>query len=665
MQTNIQHLSSDEFYPKAVSILREWAIAYYVNDDPVVPDSEYDELYKVVQAIEATRPDLIDLDSPTQKVGGDRLDCFDEAIHDSPMLSLDNVFSTDELNAFTAKTGVESWAAEVKLDGLAISLRYVDGLLVRGATRGDGLIGEDVTANIRTIHSIPNNLPAGAPRILEVRGEVIMRNATFNRLNEQASKAGQKLLKNPRNSAAGALRQLDSKLCAKRNLDFFAYSVAEGGEELGSTHFEQMSALKSLGIPVNDLTQVLSRHELSSFVEKIASMRDSLGYCIDGLVFKADSIKEQILLGKHSRAPRYAIAYKLPAEERPTELIGCDFTVGALGAITPVARLKPVFVGGVTVSNATLHNMDHIEKHGFKIGDTLMISRRGDVIPAAEYVISSPESAVPIVMPSSCPVCSAPVVKEEGYKTHRCTGGASCPAQSVRIMQRFVSRKLFDVDGCGDGLIQKLYDAGMAKTVVDLFHITEEQVASLEGEGKVSADNFVKGIQAAKQTELHKFLASLCIRELGRSDSKSLCEHFNYDLNAILNASRSELMDVKGFAEVMAVSAFNGFRDSAILETINGLINAGVTWTVNRVPVDSSELPLSGQTCVLTGTFTGYAREDLKIKLEALGCKMTGSISKNTDVLYAGSGAGSKLEKAHKLGVRVVGEEELFQILGL
>lgn len=665
MQSTAMQLPLEQSYSESVTLLRQWAVAYYVNDNPEVSDASYDELFNTVRAFEAANPELIDPNSPTQKVGGDRLDGFEEAVHFHPMLSLNNVYSTDELASFVRKTGVSEWAAEVKLDGLAVSLRYENGKLVRGATRGDGASGENCTANIRTILTIPAELPAGAPKSLEVRGEIIMRNSTFKRLNDAARASGGKVLANPRNAAAGALRQLDPKKCADRSLDFIAYSVVEGGDELGETHSEQMSGIAALGFPVSDLSKVLNPSELGGYVALIEDKRADLPIAIDGIVFKANKIADQKLLGVQSRAPRYAIAYKLAAEERETTLIDVSFQVGISGILTPVGRLSPVYVGGVTVSNVTLHNMDHVRKLGVRIGDTALISRRGDVIPALERLVFSPSDAVDIVMPSTCPVCDSPVEQERGAVAYRCTGGSACEAQAVGIIQRFVSRDFLDIDGCGDKLVEILYKNGLVSTVVDLFHLRMEQVASLEGMGALSAKKFIAGVNEAKATELNRLLAGLNIREVGRSASKALCKHFNYDLDTILNADRDELRKVELFGDVMADLAFAGFRDPKNIEILNGLIEAGVVWGNPLNTELTGSLPLDGETWVITGSFDGHSRGDLSKALEALGCRMSGSVSKNTTVVCAGSAAGSKLDKAKKLGIKIVGQQELFDLLSL
>jgi DNA ligase (NAD+) len=656
-------------YRAKVESLKAMAKAYYTYGAPICSDDTYDRLYREVEDIEASHPELIDPNSPTQRVGGERLSELEEVKHAVNMLSLNNVFNDDDLHAFFAATvGAEGQiAADPKFDGLAVSLVYVNGQLSHAATRGDGETGEDVTHIARLIHSIPLALPPSHnTALLEVRGEVFMARAVLERLNAKALEEGGKLLANCRNAAAGVLRQLDPKKAAERPLDFFAYSLARieaaGPVPAFSTHSEQMAFLAKLGFPQAEESRVLTLEQLPAYVAEIEAVRDSLPYEIDGLVFKADSLAKQAELGFQTRAPRWAIARKLPAQQKDTVLMGVDFQVGASGAVTPVARLAPVHVGGVTVSNATLHNMAQIAALDIAVGDTVTVERRADVVPGVVAVASRPEGRAPIVMPSHCPACSSSVEREPGKAVYRCTGGLRCDAQVVGVIQRFVGRDFLDVDGCGPALIQQMYDAGMINSIVDLYRVDESDVASLPGMGAKSAANLMAGLAASKKTTLPRILAGLNIREVGRSASKTLADHFGHDLDKILTASLSELESVELFGEIMARYCYDGLRDPANLDTLNGLIAVGLEWDRPEPPAEGSQ-PYLGQTWVITGTFEGRNRDDLKVALQTLGAKVSGSVSGKTTCLLAGSAAGSKLAKAESLGVRVVSESDLDAVL--
>lgn len=656
-------------YQGKVALLKQYATAYYRDDNPIVSDSTYDALFREVAEIESKIPELIDLNSPTQRVGGERLSTLGEVEHAVPMLSLDNAFSDDELVDFFSKiVGPDDQiAAEPKLDGLALSLVYRGGELAYAATRGDGLVGEDVTHCARLIGSIPLALPEGAyPDLLEVRGEVFMRHHIFERLNKQAARERRKPLANCRNAAAGVMRKLDPKEAAKRPLDFYAYSLvrAEGGYRVDATsHSQQLSYLEEIGFPVSPHREVMTIAELPKYVEKLEAARDSLGLDVDGLVFKFNALSRQQELGSRSRVPRWAIARKFPAQQRETVVEEVVWQVGATGAVTPVAKVAPVHVGGVTVTSATLHNMDHIAAMDIAVGDTALCERRGDVVPALSSVMVRPDDRKPITLPDGCPVCSSPLAKEDGQSIYRCTGGARCDAQAVAIMQQYIGRAYLDIDGAGEKLIEQLFEAGMISNIVDLYRLDRDAVAALPGMGAKSADKLMAGLEASKKTTLPRILSGLSIREVGKSASVTLADHFGHDLDRILAASEAELREVELFGPIMAKLAYEGFRDPVNLEILRGLIEVGLTWEVPATR-SAEEQPLMGQTWVITGTFAGRSRDDIKAGLTALGAKVSGSISGRTTALAAGEAAGSKKDKALKLGVRVVDEAELNALIG-
>ena len=644
---------------------------YYVLDDPSVPDAEYDRLMRELQDIESRHPDWITSDSPSQKVGGAALDAFTQVEHEVPMLSLDNAFSEDEMRAFEKrildrlKRDVAlRYSCEPKLDGLAVSLLYEDGLLVRGATRGDGRVGENITQNVRTISNVPLKLRGeDYPARLEVRGEVFMPKKGFDNLNKSQAEQGKKVFANPRNAAAGSLRQLDSKITASRPLMFYAYSVGlveQAIKPLADNHEQRLAQLADWGLPLcQEISGADGVEACLDYYRDLAEKRDGLGYEIDGVVFKVSDIQLQQELGFVARAPRWAIAQKFPAQEELTVLEDVEFQVGRTGAITPVARLKPVFVGGVTVSNATLHNQDEINRLSVMVGDTVIIRRAGDVIPQVVSVVMEkrPANASPINFPETCPVCDSAVEKVEGEAVARCTGGLICAAQRKEAMKHFASRKALDVDGLGDKLIEQMVEAGMVETPADFFKLDIAQVSAMERMGEKSAVNLINALSDARQTTLAKFLYSLGIREVGEATAANLANHF-LTLEAIQQANQEQLQEVDDVGLVVAEHVYNFFREQHNLTVIEQLLEAGLTWPVIE-KVDASELPFDGKTFVLTGTLSAMDRNAAKAKLQALGAKVSGSVSAKTDYLIAGEKAGSKLTKAQSLGVAVMTEDDM------
>ncbi len=664
-------------------LIHQYNHQYYVLDEPSVPDAEYDRLMRELLALETEFPQLKTLDSPSQKVGGIALKSFSQVTHQLPMLSLDNVFSPDEWQAFVKriKDRLKSEhdfaiCAEPKLDGLAVSLRYENGVFVQAATRGDGSVGENITENVRTIKSIPLRLQgSGYPDILEVRGEVFMPKASFESLNQQAIKKGEKGFANPRNAAAGSLRQLDSKIAAKRNLAFYAYGIGfvgasetnndEGIDEtwLANSHYRRLCQIKALGLPMCPEVKLLDNAEqVAAFYQDILQQRDTLSYEIDGTVFKVDDIELQEQLGFVARAPRWATAYKFPAQEELTLLEAVDFQVGRTGAITPVARLKPIFVGGVTVSNATLHNQDEINRLGIQINDTVIIRRAGDVIPQIVSVVLDrrPENAQVINFPNECPVCQSAVMKAEGEAVLRCTGGLYCQAQRKEAIKHFASRKALDVDGLGDKLVEQLVDEGLIKTPADLFKLTELDVSTMERMGKKSADNLINGLLAAKTTTLAKFVYALGIREVGETTASNLAFYF-LTFDAIKLATEEQLQKVPDVGVIVAKNIVNFFAQSHNVEVVEELESI-MSWPTIEVKSDD-ELPLKDQTFVLTGTLSQMGRNEAKAALQALGAKVSGSVSAKTHYLVAGEKAGSKLTKAQDLGVAVLTEDEMIVLI--
>tara|TARA_Y100000782_G_scaffold113008_1_gene144609 strand:- start:6847 stop:8868 length:2022 start_codon:yes stop_codon:yes gene_type:complete len=649
--------------------LIQWAREYYLLDAPSVCDQKYDNAFRELQTLEKAHPQFINPNSPTQRIGAAPLEKFAQIRHAKPMLSLANALNIGDLEKFVAGTGEAEWVVEPKIDGLAVSLYYVDGRLVYAATRGDGQLGEDVTHNAKTIHSIPLELTGDYPHRLEVRGEVFMRKSTLDRLNAKPGK--HRKFANARNAAAGTMRQLDPAKASSRPLDFFAYSLVEcsglpagmAESPLAQDHSAALRYLKQIGFQVNEHATVLTPDKMASFIETFAAIRDSLDYLTDGLVFKVNSLYAQAELGELSRTPRWAVAFKYPAEEGETTLNDVTFQVGASGVLTPVARLAPIHLGGVTVSNATLHNMDEIDRLGLAIGDTIKVIRAAEVIPKVTAVVSRHENRRAITPPNHCPACNSPVERVEGQVAFRCTGNLICPAQAVATIRRFARRDLMNIDGLGEGLVQQLFDANFIQKPSDLYYLCFPSVAALPGMGEKSAAKLKKGVEASKETTLDKVLAAQNIREVGRSACRELAKHYNNDLEAIIAATRDDLLKVELFGPVMAELAFKAFRDPELLSEINRLRYAGVWWPKGSNASNNGDDSLSGEVWVLTGTFNSMTRTEAEAKLAAKGCRIASSVSKNVTTVCAGAKAGSKLAKAEKLGIKIVDESHLLSVL--
>lgn len=645
--------------------------AYYVLDAPKIPDAEYDDLFRALQTLEADHPELITPDSPTQRVGAAPLQSFTQVRHVVPMLSLDNVFSDEALEAFNSRvqqrlkdTTEITYTAEPKLDGVAISLLYENGVLTQAATRGDGSTGEEVTQNIRTIAAIPLRLRGKQfPAILEVRGEIYMPKAGFEQLNNRARKAGEKTFVNPRNAASGSLRQLDPAITAKRPLAFYAYALGRvEGEVFPSSHSAVLKHLKTLGFPVSaEVKTVTGIKACQQYYHAILKKRDSLPYEIDGVVYKVDAFDLQEKLGFVSRAPRWAIAHKFPAQEKSTLVKAIEFQVGRTGAVTPVARLEPVFVGGVTVSNATLHNFDELWRKDIRAGDTVIVRRAGDVIPEVVSFIENkrPKGLRKVKMPAHCPVCDAEVIKPEGEAAARCMGGLYCHAQLSESIKHFASRKALDIEGLGDKLVELLVEKKLIDDVVGLFSLELEALANLPRMGEKSAQNLLDAINKSKHTTLPRFLYALGIREVGEATARSLALHFG-DLSPIMKADEDVLQTVSDIGPIVATNIVGFFHQPHNRELIEKLLEFGVFFEKQAV---AKTLPLVGKTFVLTGTLESMSRDEAKEKLQALGAKVSGSVSAKTSYVVAGENPGSKLTKAEKLGVVVLDEAALMEIL--
>ncbi|MEG3768647.1 NAD-dependent DNA ligase LigA [Alteromonas sp. 14N.309.X.WAT.G.H12] len=655
--------------------INEYNYQYYVQDAPSVPDAEYDRLFKELQKLEGEHPQLISADSPTQKVGGQPLSAFTQVTHEVPMLSLDNAFDEASLFAFEKRlkdrlkdTATLTYSCEPKLDGLAVSILYENGVLVRAATRGDGQVGENITENVKTIGNVPLRLRGeNIPARIEVRGEVFMPKAGFAQLNERQKEKGEKVFANPRNAAAGSLRQLDSRITAKRPLMFYAYSLGVVYPEaftLAASHSERLKSLRQWGLPIcPDIAVAEGAQGCLDYYNKILTSRDNLPYDIDGVVFKVDDIAIQQTLGFVARAPRWAIAQKFPAQEEITRLVDVEFQVGRTGAITPVARLEPVFVGGVTVSNATLHNQDEIQRLGVRIGDTVVVRRAGDVIPQVVSVVMErrPDDAREVVFPEQCPICGSKVEKLAEEAVARCTGGLVCQAQRKQALKHFASRKAFDIDGLGDKLVEQLVDADLVKSPADFFHLQLADLIQLERMAEKSASNLLKSLAQSTETTFARFLYALGIREVGEATAANLALHFG-DLDSLQNASIEALKEVEDVGEIVANHLFNFLHEPHNREIIDALLAAGVHWPA-VTPSVADDLPLDGQTCVLTGTLSSMGRGDAKALLQQLGAKVTGSVSAKTNFLVAGDKAGSKLTKAQSLDVDVWDEDKLISVL--
>lgn len=655
--------------------INDYNYQYYVLDNPSVPDSEYDRQMQALIALEKQHPTLITPDSPSQKVGGQPLGSFQQVEHEVPMLSLDNGFDEEALFAFEKRLNDRlkseqqfQFSCEPKLDGLAVSILYENGVLVRAATRGDGQVGENITANVRTIANVPLTLRSeDYPARLEVRGEVFMPKQGFETLNNRQRENGLKIFANPRNAAAGSLRQLDSRITAKRPLRFYAYSlgiITPESYALPANHHQRLKQLSLWGIPLcPDIDIALGAQGCLAYYQQILQKRDALSYDIDGVVFKVNDIALQQQLGFVARAPRWAIAQKFPAQEEMTRLLDVEFQVGRTGAITPVARLDPVFVGGVTVSNATLHNQDEIDRLGVKIGDTVIIRRAGDVIPQVVSVVKGNRSGEvrTIAFPNRCPVCDSHVEKLEDEAVARCSGGLVCPAQRKQALKHFASRKAFDIDGLGDKLIEQLVDADLIATPVDIFQLHFPDLIALERIGEKSAANLLQSIHAAKHTTLAKFIYALGIREVGETTALNLALHFK-TLEALRSADLETLQSVDDVGSVVAQHLVNFFAEEHNAFVIDGLTELGVDWPEIEA-VNDDEQVLLGKTCVVTGTLSAMSRNDVKALLQQAGAKVAGSVSAKTDFLVAGEKAGSKLTKAAALGVEVWDEERLLAFL--
>lgn len=649
---------------------------YYVRDDPELPDAEYDRRLRELQDMEKQFPELRTPDSPTQRVGAEPLSSFAEVRHEVPMLSLDNAFSDEELLEFDRRVcerlnskGPIEYACEPKLDGIAISLLYRDGVLERAATRGDGTTGEDITQNVRTVGSVPLRLRqakgvAKIPAVLEVRGEIYMPKAGFAELNRKAAAAGEKLFVNPRNAAAGSLRQLDSRITARRPLELCVYGTGlVEGANLPGEHVATLELLGHLGFRINSQMGVAADIQACiDYYKELGEKRETLPYDIDGIVFKVNSISMQRRLGFVARAPRWAMAYKFPAQEEMTELVDVEFQVGRTGAVTPVARLKPVFVGGVTVSNATLHNRDEIQRLGVMIGDTVVIRRAGDVIPQVVSVVESkrPGDARAIEFPSHCPVCDSPVESTPGEAVARCSGGLICSAQRKQAIKHFASRKAMDIDGLGDKLVEQLVDEGLLHSVSGLYHLDLQQLAGLERMGQKSAQNLLDALEHSKDTTLPKFLYALGVREVGEATARNLARHFG-TLEELAAATEEALQEVDDVGPVVAHFVAEFFHQPHAQEEIEALCQIGVHWPVEET--GGEEQPLSGQTWVLTGKLETLSRSEAKDYLQRLGAKVAGSVSVKTSHVVAGPGAGSKLNKARELEIPVMDEEGLMEML--
>jgi len=645
--------------------------AYYVLDTPILPDIEYDRLYREMLEIEANHPEWVSPESLSQRVGGTALKEFDSVQHTVPMLSLNNAFEDAELIAFDRRSreGLHTehvdYAGELKFDGLAISLRYENGSLVKAATRGDGASGEDVTANIKTIRAIPLKLLGkNIPAVLEVRGEVFMYLKDFQKMNQQAATLGEKEFANPRNAAAGSLRQLDSKITAKRPLSFFAYGLGalEPQSWLPATHEELLNAYVELGLPVCPERRVLkSVTEILSFYNEIGAKRDSLPYDIDGVVYKVNSFAEQAKLGFVSRAPRFALAHKYPAQEALTTVLGIDVQVGRTGAITPVARLAPVEVGGVRVTNATLHNEDEVKRKDVRVGDTVSIRRAGDVIPEVVSVIKErrPADAAEFTMPIRCPVCNSHIERLADEAVARCSGGLFCGAQRKQALIHFAHRRALDIEGLGEKIVDQLVDQNLVRTPADLYRLGFTALANLERMGDKSADNLIQAISKSRNTSLARFIFALGIRHVGETTAKDLANHYQ-SMHAVMDATLADLLTVKDVGPVVADSIVSFMEEAHNREVIEQLLASGMQLSVEEKIISAA---IAGKTFVLTGTFPTMTRDEAKDLLEKAGGKVAGSVSKKTDYVVAGSDAGSKLTKAEELGILVIDEAAMLKLL--
>ncbi|RDI46028.1 DNA ligase [Aquicella lusitana] len=668
-------MTSKDNVKKQIERLREQInehnYRYYVLDNPIISDAEFDELFERLKQLEKSHPDLITADSPTQRVGGAPLKAFAEVKHAVPMRSLENAFTDEDIHAFDKRIrerlqqeGAIEYCCEPKLDGLAINIRYEKGLLSQAATRGDGETGEDVTENVKTIQMVPLKLRGDKfPRILDVRGEVYMSKKGFEKLNAQAEEKGLKIFANPRNAAAGSLRQLDPRITATRPLEIFFYGVGGvEGHKLPAKHSEMLKWLEELGLRTNPLIEVKQGVAgCLAYYQKMGKQRDKLSYEIDGVVYKVNEIAQQEKLGYVTRAPRWAVAHKFPAEEVTTSIEEVEFQVGRTGALTPVARLKPVHVRGVTVSNATLHNMDEIRRKDIHIGDIVIVRRAGDVIPEVVGVVKDrrPKHIKKITLPKHCPVCHSGIEQVEGEAVARCTGGLICPAQQKESIKHFASRRAMNIEGLGDKLVDQLVNTKLISSVADIYDLTQEQLEDLERMGKKSAQNLLEEIEKSKTTTLPRFLYALGIREVGEATAKQLAMHFK-TLEALQSASIDDLQAVADVGPVVAEHIAHFFREKHNRTVIDKLIRAGVHWPAIR---SASHAPLAGKTFVLTGTLRDMTRDEAKERLERLGAKVAGSVSKKTDYVVAGTDPGSKLDAAKKLEIEILDDKDFHVFL--
>lgn len=665
---------------KLRNVLNEHNYRYYVLDNPTIPDAQYDQLFQELLSLEEQYPDLRRLDSPTLRVGAPPLKLFSEVTHAVPMLSLDNAFTEQTVRDFdtrirerlqvTALEPIEkiAYTCEPKIDGLAVSLVYEKGIFVQGATRGDGATGEQITENLRTVSAIPLVLRQtiggeSIPALLEVRGEVYMPKAAFLALNQKAEEKGEKIFANPRNAAAGSIRQLNSHITAQRSLGFFAYALARC-EIQGKTHSENLKQLKEWGFPISPEVRVVEGIEgCLDYYARVQTKRAQLPYEIDGVVYKVDDLNLQEKLGFISRAPRWAVAHKFPAEEMLSEVLDIEFQVGRTGALTPVARLKPVVVGGVTVSNATLHNMDEIQRKDIRVHDIVIVRRAGDVIPEVVSVIADqrPLHAKSVSLPKHCPVCGSDIEKLEGEAIARCTGGLGCVAQSKESIRHFASRRAMNIEGLGDKIVTLLVDVGLVKSVADLYDLCVEDITPLERMGEKSAVNLIDSIQKSKKTTFNKFLYALGIREVGETTARSLSMHFS-DCDAIQKTSEESLQEIQDIGPIVAAHIHTFFQQAHNLEVIQRLLKAGITWPVSACEKPDESKKLLGKTFVLTGTLQSLTRENAKEQLIALGANVSESVSKKTSYVVVGDNAGSKLAKAESLGVGILTEADLLEL---
>ncbi len=652
--------------------IQKYDYDYYVLSQPTVPDAEYDRVFRKLIALEEAHPQWITADSPTQRIAKTPSGGFTEITHQVPMLSLGNVFDEVEFAAFYQRIQEKlqtqadlEFVCEPKIDGVAICITYINGKYIRAATRGDGMTGEDITQNVKTLREVPLLLQNQQPSEIQVRGEIYMPKAGFEKFNQHAESAGDKLFVNPRNAASGSLRQLDARVTAKRPLSLFCYEIGVvKGVEPPAKHREVLTLLQALGLPVaKEIAVCKGLTACLAYYHKLMSKRAGLPYEIDGVVFKINDRATREVLGWTARTPRFAIAFKFPAEEEITVLQAVEFQVGRTGVLTPVARLKPVFVGGVTVSNATLHNMDEINRKDVRIGDSVIVRRAGDVIPEVLQPIleKRPQEAKKIHLPTHCPVCKAEVIKTDDVAAARCSGGLFCEAQRKEAIKHFASRKAMDIEGLGDKLVDQLVDAGLIHTVADLYRLQQAPLAALERMGEKSAVNLLTAIEKSKTTTLARLLFAIGIREVGEATALNLAQHFG-DLDPIIVASAEALLAVPDIGPVVARNINTFFQQSHNLEVIQQLIQLGVHWSAVTVKAQH-ELPLLGKTCVLTGTLNHFSRDEAKAQLQALGAKVSGSVSKKTDFIVVGLDAGSKLAKAQALGVKIISEEDLSQLL--